>query len=100
MRPKQIRVTRLICAPHKSLTVAASSSEPALFIVLSLARFRFDGTKSAGKQTTLEPGQTTWVARGQQERFENLGDTPLELLRFDLRTAPVEPKERLKKGGK
>jgi hypothetical protein len=30
---------------------------------------------------------------GQHERFENLGDTPLELLRLDLRTAPVESKK-------
>lgn len=89
---QQIRATRLICAPHKSLAVAASSSEPALFIVLSVARFRLDGTKSAGKQTTLEPGRTIWVASGQQKRFENLADTPLELLRFDLKTAPVKPK--------
>lgn len=95
---QQIRVTRLICAPHKSLNVTASSSEPALFIALSVARFRSDGPNNPARQPTLEPGQTIWVA--QQERFENLGETPLELLRFDLRTAPVEPRERRKKRGK
>jgi predicted metal-dependent enzyme (double-stranded beta helix superfamily) len=87
---EQIRVTRLICAPHKSLDVTASLSEPALFVLLSVSRLR---TKSTVKQTTLEPGQTIWMVGGQHERFENLGDTPLELLRLDLRTAPVESKK-------
>jgi hypothetical protein len=74
-------MTRLICAPHRVLDVAAGSSEPALFIVLSPAR-------STAKETTLEPGQTIWAAESQSKRFENLGDTPLELLRFDLKTGP------------
>ncbi|HKQ80375.1 MAG TPA: hypothetical protein VJ810_42165 [Blastocatellia bacterium] len=91
---EQIRVTRLVCAPHKSLDITASLSEPALFVILSSAQLR---TKSAVKQTTLEPGQTIWMAGGQHERFENLGDTPLELLRLDLRTAPVESKDGPKK---
>jgi len=89
---EQIRVTRLICAPRQVLDVASSFPEPALFIVLSVARFRSIGTGSTAKVTTLEPGQTIWAPPGQEQRFENLGDTPLELLRFDLRTAPVEPK--------
>ena len=78
---EQIRMTRLICAPHRVLDAAAGSSEPALFIVLSPAR-------STAKETTLEPGQTIWTAQSQSKRFENLGDTPLELLRFDLKTGP------------
>lgn len=93
---EQIRVTRLVCAPRKSLDVEASSSEPALFVILSVARLR---SKSAVKQRTLEPGQTIWMAGGLQERFENLSDTPLELLRLDLRTAPVESKKEPKKAG-
>ena len=97
---EQIRVTRLIGAPRQSVDVAASASEPALFIVLSVARFGANGAKNTATQTTLEPGQTIWVAGSQQGRFESLGDTPLELLRFDLRTAPVEPKRGVKKGGK
>jgi hypothetical protein len=97
---QQIRVTRLICAPHKSLNVVTRSSEPALFIALSVARFRSDGPNNPATQPTLETGQTIWMAGGQQERFENLGETPIELLRFDLRTAPVETKERRKKRGK
>lgn len=91
----QIRITRLICAPHKSLVVAANSSEPALLIVLSAAILNSDGANNP----MLKPGQTIWMDRSQRERFENLGETPLELLRFDLRTAPVE-KEKRKKTGK
>jgi len=71
--------------------------EPALLVVLSAGRLR---TKSAAKPTTLAPGQTIWVASDRQERFENLGDAPMELLRFDLKTARLEPKEGQKKSGK
>jgi hypothetical protein len=88
---QQIRVTRLICAAHESLVVAVTSSEPALLVFLSPARFRSSDPKSA-EPTTREPGETIWVAGAQLKRFENLSDTPIELLRFDLRTAPVKPK--------
>ena len=89
----QIRVTRLICAPHQSLNVSARLSEPALFIVLTSSRVRFAGTSRAVKQTTLEAGKEIWLAPGDQELLENLGETPLELLRFDLRTGPVQAKK-------
>ena len=89
---QQIRVTRLICAPHKSLAVSSISSEPALFVFLSTARFRTNDTKSRSEPVTLEPGETIWVGGGQRKQFENLGDKPFEILRFDLRTAPAKPK--------
>lgn len=91
---EQIRVTRLVCAPHKSLDVATSLSEPALLVVLSAARLKSIGTEGEAKPNTLEPGQTIWLAGGGQERLENLGDAPVELLRFDLRTAPLNAQER------
>src|SRR5262249_17239940 len=94
---EQIRVTRLVCAPHKSLEVSAGASEPALLVSLNAVQFR---GKSATKQTQLELGQTIWVARNRRERFENLGDAPMEFLRFDFRTAPLKPQELPKKGGK
>jgi len=94
---EQIRVTRLVCAPHKSLGVSAGASEPALLVSLNAVQFR---GKSATKQTQLELGQTIWVARNRRERFENLGDAPMEFLRFDFRTAPLKPQELPKKGGK
>jgi hypothetical protein len=94
---EQIRVTRLICAPRKSLDVTVNSPQPALFIILSAGRLR---SKSAVKQTKFEPGQTVWMADGRQERFENLSDAPMELLQFDFRTAPVNSKDKLKTEGR
>src|SRR5262245_57700030 len=94
---EQIRVTRLICAPHKNLDVATNASEPALLVLLSVAPLRI---KSDKRQTTLALGQTIWLERKRQERFENLGDAPLEFLRFDFKTAPVRPNGTPKKGGK
>ena len=74
--------------------------KPCSALITIIARFRSDGPNNPARQPTLEPGQTIWLARSQQKRFENLGETSLELLRFDLRTAPAEPTERRKKGGK
>ena len=85
---EQLRVTRLSCAPRKRLEVAASASEPALLVSLSVARLR---TKSGANKTTL--GQTIWLTSGQRDGVENLGDAPMEWLRFDLKTAPVTAPE-------
>jgi hypothetical protein len=88
---EQIRVTRLVCAPRKSLGVTARSSEPALFVSFSSGRVR---TKPGAEESALGLGQTIWMAGGQQKRFENLGDAPLEFLRIDLKTAPIDLKEK------
>lgn len=88
----QIRVTRLSCVSHDNLTVAEGSSEPALLVFLTSARFGSDDDKRDGRVTALEPGQTIWVASGRQRRFKNVGDTPIEVLRFDFRTAPLRSK--------
>lgn len=92
---QQIRVTRLICAPHKSLDILTTSSEPALLIALSSSGIKFIGDKGEAKPMTVEIGQTLWLEKGKRERIENPADAPVEFLRFDLRTAPV-----LKKTGK
>lgn len=86
---EQIRVTRLACAPRRSLAVATPPSEPALLIALSPARMKSTGAGGAEEETTLEPGQHIWVAGGARRRMENLNDAPLELLRFDFRTGPA-----------
>lgn len=96
---EQMRITRLVCAPQQSLNLAASRTEPALLVVLSAARWRALSDKSAADQTTLKSGQTLWLAVGQQAGVENLDDTPLELLRFHFKTAPVRLKEKARKGG-
>ena len=86
----QIRITRLVCAAGKKLDVATSSTEPALLVALSPAKFR---------RLKLETGQTRWVDLNRQEQFENTGDAPAELLRFDFKTKPLS-KEALEKNKK
>lgn len=86
---EQIRVTRLVCAPRRTLAVATHSSEPALLIALSPARVKSVGAGGETQETTLEPGQQIWMTGGERRRLENLGDEPLELLRFDFRTGPA-----------
>lgn len=85
---EQIRVTRLVCAPRRSLAVVTTTNQPALLIALSPARVKSPGAAGATEETTLEPGQQIWMAARGRRRLENLGDAPLELLRFDFKTAP------------
>lgn len=92
----QIRITRLVCAPHKKLEVSTNAAEPALFIALTPARLTASAQKSGAARLSLEPGQTKWLDAGQQEQFENLNDMPAELLRFDFKTKPIlEPSGKL-----
>lgn len=84
---EQIRVTRLVCAPRRSLALTTTTSEPALLIALS--RGRMKSFAAGAEETTLEAGQHVWMAGGMQRRVENPGDAPLELLRFDFRTGPA-----------
>lgn len=82
---EQIRITRMVCAPARRVELSASPTEPALLVALTPSPLK------AGKSAalTLETGQSSWIAPGQQERFENTGDTPAELLRFDFKTKPL-----------
>jgi hypothetical protein len=87
---EQIRVTRLVIAPNKKMDVSANSSEPALLIALSPAKFKVSGKKIKAAQVSLELGRARWLGAGRQETLENPGDAPVELLRFDLKTKPVK----------
>lgn len=94
---EQIRITRLVCAPHKKLETAANATEPTLLIALTSARLTVSDQKSGAARLNLEPGQTRWLATGQREQIENLSDAPAELLRFDFKTKPMaEPSGKLK----
>jgi hypothetical protein len=84
----QIRVTRLICAPHRTVEIRTRTSQPALLVLLTPAQLKFIGAGSAAIQQTFEPGNTIWFAGGRREQLENSSNTPIELLMFDLRTAP------------
>lgn len=95
---EQICVTRLVCPAGQSLSVVTSPSEPALLIILSTGPVRSIRAETNTRQSTLGQGQTIWLAGGRLERLDNLGDEPLELLRFDFKTGPVNSRWRKKQG--
>jgi hypothetical protein len=70
----QLRVTRLWIQPGQELAIAATT-EPALVVALAPG-------------TGLRTGETRWVAPSSTERFKNTGTSPIDVLRFDLRTQP------------
>lgn len=75
----QLRVTRIVLSPSQRVHVAASSAEPALFIAVTPA-------PAAG----FALGQERWIDGGQSLELDNSGSETLEILRFDLKTRPVE----------
>jgi hypothetical protein len=82
---QQMRITRLIVAPGKTLDQSTAAREPALIVALK------DGTLSGlrpGDATTIAAGQERWLDAGQQARLANVGTAPAELLRIDFLTAP------------
>jgi hypothetical protein len=93
---EQIRITRLVCAPGKTLEFSTSPTEPALLVALVPSDFSLHKGKGKSAPLRLEMGQPKWVAVGQQERLENAGSAPAELLRFDFKTKPLS-KDALEK---
>lgn len=96
---EQIRITRLVCAAGKRLEFSTSPTEPALLVALIPSDFSVDKGKGKSAPLRLEIGQTQWVAVGKQERLENAGGAPAELLRFDFKTKPLS-KDTLDKNTK
>jgi hypothetical protein len=96
---EQIRITRLVCAVGKKIDTSTSAAEPSLLIALSPADFKLSGGKGNAKKLKLGLGQEKWVAPDQQERLENTGNAPAELLRLDFKTRPLS-KEELEKNKK
>jgi hypothetical protein len=85
---EQIRVTRLVCAPGKSLDVPAGVSSPALLIALSPAGLGVIGPNGKTSKRNLSLGQTGWQPAGKHVRLESSGGAPAELLRFEFKTGP------------
>ena len=85
---EQVRITRLVCAPGKTLEVSTNTREPALLVALAAAALRSRGEKSATTQLALKMGQSRWVDTGRQERLENVGTNSAEFLRFEFKTKP------------
>jgi len=86
---EQIRATRLAVAPRKKLTVSAAANEPALIVTLAPASFKVKKGKARPSKLTLDAGKTEWFEQGAVIEFENIGDAPAEMLRFDLKTTPM-----------
>jgi hypothetical protein len=82
----QVRITRVICAPSRSMSLATRPSEPSLLIALQEAQMR-----ESGADTTLRLGQERWLGDTGSLVFENPGPGPVEFLRFDFKTAPIAP---------
>ena len=85
---EQIRITRLVCAPGKTLVLSTSPTEPALVVALTPSSFNVNESKKVAA-LRLEMGQSKWITVGQQQQFDNTGGTPAELLRFDFKTKPL-----------
>ena len=88
---EQIRVTRVVVAPKSSLTIATTTSEPALLV--SLVDAELGAGSKAGK---FRSGQTEFMATGASRELRNTGATPAEFLRIDFKTPPMS-KEQLEK---
>jgi hypothetical protein len=96
---EQIRITRLVCAPRKTLELSVGGNEPALLIALSSVTFKKGQAKGKAQPLKLGVGQTSWIPADQRELLENVGSAPAEILRFDFKTRTLT-KEELEKNSK
>ena len=90
---EQVRITRLVVAPGKSLPIATTPTEPALLVALTRSEFKLQESKNKRSTLKLEMGDTGWIDAGQTKGFENKGSAPAEMLRFDLKTKPLSREE-------
>jgi quercetin dioxygenase-like cupin family protein len=87
---EQIRITRLVIAPRKTMDQSTNASEPALLVALTKSKLQKGKTR-----INLEIGKTRWLGVGQKEELGNVGDAPVELLRFEFKTKPFhDPLDR------
>lgn len=92
---EQIRIERMVIAPHKTMDQSTNATDPALLVALTPSQLQAAGPKSKAR-VNLEIGKTRWLAAGQQEELENSGDAPVELLRFEFKTKPFnDPSDRM-----
>lgn len=86
----QVRITRMLIAPGKSVTVSTKETEPSVFIALTPATFDVSPTGGgSGHPLTLAVGQEHWVGRTSDATLKNQGTEAAELLRFDFKTKPL-----------
>ena len=89
---EQIRISRLVIAPHRSLDFSPAA-EPALLIALTPAQLTAKGPKDKTDHLKLEIGKTRWLSANQSEALESTGDAPVEMLRFEFKTKPFDDPE-------
>lgn len=88
---EQVRITRLVSASRKETEIAASSTEPTLLIALTPAKLRVTQMNGKPSDVSLQLGQTHWLPQGEVMQLRNVGDNPVEFLRFEFKTKPVGP---------
>lgn len=71
----QVRVTRILVGPKRSLDLKADGM-PALLVALAAP--------------PIPPGDQRWMPAGSTQTLQNPGDGSAEFLRFDLKTAPLQ----------
>jgi hypothetical protein len=76
---EQLRVTRIVLRPSQRVHVTASAAEPALFIAVTPA-----------PSVDLAMGEQRFLDVNQSTDFINRGPDEIELLRFDMKTSPIE----------
>jgi hypothetical protein len=86
---EQIRATRLAIAPRNKLTISTAANEPALLVALIPASLKLNKGKAGPSKSSIAAGKTEWIEQGAMIEFENIGDSPAEMLRFDLKTKPL-----------
>ena len=79
---KQVRITRVTCAAHKTCVGLSTRDAASLLVALTPARLKSDGT---GADVTLLLGQTMWSEAGAAPTFANASDRAAEFLRIDLK---------------
>ena len=79
---RQVRITRVTCAAHKTCTGLSTRDASTLLVALTPARLKSDG---AGTDVALLLGQTMWSEAGAAPPFTNASDRPAEFLRIDLK---------------
>lgn len=83
----QVRVTRLVIAAGQQLDVRTTSQEPALLIALTPGRIE---REPAAAEAALTAGQELWMKTDANQRLRNAGAEPMEFLRFDFKTPPLD----------
>lgn len=72
----QVRISRVWMSPGQTIEIAAAH-DPVMVIALA---------PGAG----LRAGATRWIDASKRERFTNSSPAPIDLLRIDFKTRPVE----------